>query len=47
MNFISMTTKFHDMTDLVGSYDVVKFDALEVSFEEAKSHIPKLIEEKT
>ena len=41
----SMTTKFHEMKDLLGSYDVVKFDALELTFEEAKSHIAKLIEE--
>ena len=41
----SMTTKFHEMKDLLGSYDVVKFDALELKFEEAKSHIANLIEE--
>ena len=40
----SMSTKFHEMKDLLGSYDVQKIDALEVSLEEAKSHIAKLIE---
>ena len=41
----SMTTKYHETKDLLGSYEIEKFDALEIKFEEAKSHIANLIEE--